>query len=253
VHSYNIAAPYGDGGFKLAGKPHHIGDPRTIKTADGRMQFVVSGDFVAFGIDKAPLFATEGGTPGRITKRRPDSEGAPLVEGEWSPSVRFLPTWVEFDLYGHDEPDFHCRIELRDDVPRLVELGWRASENQKEIRQKHLRATEVADIVNTVYRTWVAEVRDVWSDKHGIGIPTIGDEQIRIIRNLVDDLRAGRRHINAELLRQVAEVYRANIDKAPAEAVARTFGVKQRMAHEYVRRARERGFLPPTTQGKKKA
>jgi hypothetical protein len=65
--------------------------------------------------------------------------------------------------------------------------------------------------------------------------------------------RFGRRHVNAELLRQVAEVYRANFDKAPAEAVARIFGVKQRMAHEYVRRARERGFLRPTTQGKKKA
>ncbi len=63
----------------------------------------------------------------------------------------------------------------------------------------------------------------------------------------------GRRRVNTELLRQVAEIYRANFDSAPTEAVARTFGVKQRMAHEYVRRARERGFLPPTTQGKKRA
>ena len=47
-------------------------------------------------------------------------------------------------------------------------------------------------------------------------------------------------------------MYRANFDNAPAEAIARTFGVKPRMAHEYVRRARERGFLPPDTQGKKK-
>lgn len=63
----------------------------------------------------------------------------------------------------------------------------------------------------------------------------------------------GRRYIDDELLSQVAEVYRSNFDRAPAEAVARTFSVKARMAHEYVRRARERGFLPPTTQGKKKA
>jgi hypothetical protein len=94
--------------------------------------------------------------------------------------------------------------------------------------------------------SWVVEIRD---DK---GIPGIDDEQSRIIRGLLHDLRAGRRHVNAELLQQVAAVYWANFNKAPAEAVARTFGVKQRMAHEYVRRARKRGFLPPTTQGKKK-
>jgi hypothetical protein len=238
----------------VAGKYHKIGNgPRTITTTNGRMRFVISGDYVAFGIDGVPLFATEGGTLGRISKRLPDSDGKPLTEGEWSPSVRLLPAWVEFDLYGRDEPDFHCRIELRDDVPRLVELSYRASEKQSEIRQKHLRATELAGIVNTVYRQWVVEVRDVWRDEPGgMALPTIGDEQDRVIRDLVYDLRVGRRHVNAELLGQVAEVYRANFHKAPAEAVARTFSVKPRMAHEYVRRARERGFLPPTTQGKKK-
>lgn len=229
-------------------------EPRTIETNDGRMRFVVSDQYMVFGIDGEPLFATEGDAPGRIAGRLPDSDGKPLAEGEWSPSVRFLPTWVDFDLYGRDEPDFYCRVELRGNVPRLVELGYRASEEQAEIRQKHLRATEIADIVNTVYRKWVMEVRDVWRDgpDTAIAIPNIGEQQDRIIRDLVYDLRVGRRHVNAELLRQVAEVYRANFDKAPAEAVARTFGVKPRMAHEYVRRARERGFLPPTTQGKKK-
>jgi len=157
-----------------------------------------------------------------------------------------LPTWVEFELDGHDEPDFHCRVEIRDMVPRLVELGWRARENQSEIRQKHLREAEVSTVVNAVHGSWVVEIRD---DE---GIPGIDDEQSQIIRGLLHDLRAGRRHVNAELLRQVAAVYPANFDDAPPQAVARTFGVKQRMAHEYVRRARERGFLPPTTQGKKK-
>ena len=86
----------------------------------------------------------------------------------------------------------------------------------------------------------------------GLVSAEIGTEQHRVIRGFLYDLRAGRRHVDAELLRQVADVYRANFDRAPAEAVARTFGVKQRMAHEDVRRARERGFLPRTTQGKKK-
>jgi hypothetical protein len=100
---------------------------------------------------------------------------------------------------------------------------------------------------------WAVELRDVRRDNPGMAIRTeLDTEQERVIRGLPQDLRAGRRHVNAELLRQVAEVYRANFDNAPAEAIARTFGVKPRMAHEYVRRARERGFLPPDTQGKKK-
>ena len=108
-------------------------------------------------------------------------------------------------------------------------------------------------ITNLVYRLGVVELRDVTRDNAGEAIHTeIDTAQERAIRGLLHDLRAGRRHVNAELLRQVAEVYRAKFDKAPADAVARTFGVKPRMAHEYVRRARERGFLPPTTQGKKK-
>ena len=136
------------------------------------------------------------------------------------------PAWVESDYYGGDEPELHCRIELRDDVPRLIELCWRAAENQKEIRQKYLRAVELERFVNTIYRQWIVEVREV-SRTTGVGIPTLGDEQHPIIRNLVSDLRSGRRHVNAELLRQVADVYRANFDNAPAEAVARTFGVKR--------------------------
>lgn len=207
---------------------HHVSEPETIE--DDGLRFRVSGDYMAVGENMVPL-----------------------AEGEWMPSPRMLPTWVEFEFCGQDEPDFYCRVELRDDVPRMVELGWRARENQSEIRQKHLREAEVADLVNIVYGTWVVELRDVWRDKPGMALHAeIDSEQMRVIRGFLHDLRAGRRHVNTELLRQVAEVYRANFDNAPAQAVARTFGVKQRMAHEYVRRARERGFLPPTTQGKKK-
>lgn len=233
---------------------HQIGDaPKTYEVAAGRMRFVVSNEFLACGIEGEPLFATEGDVPARISAQLPGSDGSPLTEGQWSPSVRLMPAWVECDFLGHNEPDRHIRIELRDGVPRLVELTFRAGPGQSEIRQKHLRATELASLVNTIYRQWIFEVRDVWrDDPGGIGIPAVGEKQQRILRNLVDDMRTGRRHVNAELLRQVAQVYRDNFEHAPVEAVARVFGVKPRMAHEYVRRARDRGFLSPTTQGKKK-
>ncbi len=233
----------------MTGERHRIRDePTTVEIADGAARWVISGDYVAIGVAGAPLFDPDGTLLGHF-----DSNMAALVEGEWSPSMRFFPAWVEFDLRGRDLPDFHCRVELRDDVPRMVELGWRAGEHQEEVRQKHLRALEVSEVLHLAYGQWVTEVREAWRDGDTLAVPTIGEEQQRVVRDLVYDMRAGRRHVNAELLRQVAEVYRANFDRAPAEAVARTFGVRQRMAHEYVRRARERGFLPPTTQGRKKA
>lgn len=233
---------------------HQIGDaPARYELAEGRMQFLVSNEFLANGIEGEPVFAVEGKEPGRIVGQLPDSDGSPLSEGQWSPSIRFLPAWVEFDLSGHNEPDMHLRIELREQVPRLVELSFLARPDQDEVRQKHLRAVELASLVNTVYRHWIFEVRDVWRDQPGgMAIPAIGDKQHALLRNLVDDMRTGRRNIDSRLLRQVAEVYRTNFEKAPVEAVARQFGVKPRMAHEYVRRAREHGFLPQTTQGKKK-
>lgn len=238
----------------MAGQVWRVRDePKTVE--GDRLRFVISGEYVAFGMDGAPVFDTEGPLEQRhiVGAGKVGADAKPLAEGEWSPWVRALPTWVEFELFGRDEPDFHCRVELRDDVPRVVEFGWCARENQSEIRQKHLRAAEVSTITNWVYGLFVVELHDVRRDNPGIVIRAkLGTEQERVIHGLLQDLRAGRRHVNAELLRQVAEVYRANFDKAPAEAVARTFGVKPRMAHEYVRRARERGFLPPTTQGKKK-
>jgi hypothetical protein len=231
---------------------HRVRDDRTIET--DRLRFRVSGDYAWFGLDGTPVFRREDGA--LLGQLRPDGALTPLNECEWSPSARLLPAWVEFELFGRDQPDFHCRVELRDGVPRLVELGWSARETQGEIRQKHLRAAEVSRIANLVYATWVVELRDVWRDKPGTAIANFpGDDEAhsRRIEGFLHDLQVGRRHVNTEVLRQVAQVYRANFDRAPTEAVARTFGVKQRMAHEYVRRARERGFLPPTTQGKKRA
>lgn len=164
----------------------------------------------------------------------------------------WLPTWMEFEMNGHDEPNQYARVEIRDDVPRLVELGWRAGEHQREIRQKDLRETTVSTIVDDVYAMTVIEVR---GGEAVLNTGPEGSEQDRRMRDLLEELRVGKgkRKISAPLLEQVANVYRANIDHAPTEAVARTFGVRSRMASNYVQRARERGFLPPTKQGKKQA
>jgi hypothetical protein len=165
---------------------------------------------------------------------------------------KYMPMWMEYAEDGHDGPDRFCRVELRDDIPRLVELTYSAAESQTEVRQKHLRDTNIADLIDVLYGMLVIEIRD---GEAVLNLGELGSRQDVEIRNFLADTRMGKgkRRITDELLRQVAEVYRANIDNAPTEAVARTFGQRTRQASTYVQKARERGYLPPTTQGRKKA
>jgi hypothetical protein len=165
---------------------------------------------------------------------------------------KYLPVWMEFETDGHDGPNQFCRVEIRDDVPRLVELGWRAREHQSEIKQQNLRDTQVAAILDVLYAMTVVEIRD---GKPILNLGDEGSEQDRKIRDFLFEqrLRKGKTAITTERLKQVASVYRANISHAPTQAVGRTFGVKPRMASKLVQEARDRGFLPPTTQGKKQA
>jgi hypothetical protein len=62
--------------------------------------------------------------------------------------------------------------------------------------------------------------------------------------------RAGRKvKITDALLRELADVYRANVSDKPTEAVAEHFD-KGHTAALYIKRARERGFLGPAIKGK---
>lgn len=164
----------------------------------------------------------------------------------------YLPVWMEFETDGHDGPNQFCRVEIRDDIPCLVELGWRARENQSEIKQQHLRDTQVSAILDVLYAMTVVEIRD---GRPVLNLGDEGSEQDRKIRDFLFEQRLGKGKtaITTERLKQVASVYRDNIAHAPTQAVGRTFGLKPRMASKLVQEARDRGFLPPTTQGKKQA
>jgi hypothetical protein len=83
----------------------------------------------------------------------------------------------------------------------------------------------------------------------------LNDYAQRLAAKFIERQRLPREYrvIDDDLLKQVARVYRENIRRAPTKAVAKRFGLKERMASSYVQRARRKGFLPPTKQGQKKA
>lgn len=171
-----------------------------------------------------------------------------VTVGEYVPNGPLLmPSFVEARFFGFDEPDSWARIELRDGVPRIVEIGWRSMPDAREVQSKDVDALDFRYLIDTLY---TAAIRYEDRDRHSSGDDADFE---RFVRNYLHERRTGKRAITAEFLRHVAEVYRANIDHAPTEAVARTFGVKHRQATSYVKEARSRGFLPPTKQGRAKA
>jgi hypothetical protein len=159
-----------------------------------------------------------------------------------------VPVWVKERRHGVGGPNLTVKVAVREGSPEVVELSFRSGPDQSEVRQKHLRAVDVDRLASDLYAVFVAEFGEN---------PTRDDEAraMRVAEKIIERQRLPREYriLTDDVLRQVAEVYRANIKRAPTQAVAKQFGVKDRMASAYVDRARKAGHLPPTKQGQKKA
>ncbi|MBX7451934.1 hypothetical protein GR927_28425 [Mycolicibacterium sp. 3033] len=179
-----------------------------------------------------------------------------------------VPRSIELTTSGGADPDMYVRVELRDGSPVLAELSWKSGPHQGEIRQKHLRQTDVAKLVTDLVVSTISRERGMstaaLSERllaDDVDVETVMELK-RLKRQSQDAARRfverqrlprERRVMTDEFLLKVAEVYRENIDGAPTKVVGETFGVQPRMASKYVDRARQKGFLPPTVRGQKKA
>ncbi|MGV0069430.1 hypothetical protein ACRU44_17015 [Mycobacterium colombiense] len=158
-----------------------------------------------------------------------------------------VPAWVSQQRHGQGEPDMFVKVAVRDGSPEVVELSFISQPGQTEVRQKHLRAIDLHALATDLYTYEVSDADD--------DVP-LSDYAERLAAKFIERQRLPREYrvINDDFLKEVAQVYRANVDnRAPTKAVAKRFGVKERMAGTYVERARRKGFLPPTKQGQKKA
>jgi len=223
--------------------------------ADRKWKSVIGGISLTYhqGGRQYTVITSEDGE--KITSR--SAESTPLGKNR-------VPKWIELDTTGGAGPDMRVRVEVRDGSPEVVELGWKVRPGQREVRQKDLRGVDVAKLAVDLYASCFEERHPFPKGPDG-EFPD--DDQLdewaaqvrksrQAARNFLDRQRRPREHraINDDLLRSVAEVYRANVNKrAPTQAVAKHFGVGNRMASTYVQKARERGLLPPTIRGKKNA
>jgi len=194
--------------------------------------------------------------------------------GEWSPWVggdtapfevrwssrclvvhdHYMPTLIELISTPDAEPRIFAQIEVDKSGPSLREFAFTSHDpNSKGIRQSDFRAVQVSALVEDLVAMLTIRIE---RDDGGnvVGPTNIYDDPAGLTR-FVGRMRMGRtsRDITPQLLERVAEVYRDNIAGHPTKAVEHHFQVSQRMAAEYVSRARKRGLLPPTKKGKKNA
>lgn len=159
-----------------------------------------------------------------------------------------VPEWVSQRRHGKGNPDMFVKAAVRDGSPQVVELSFICQPGQSEVRPKHLRELDLEQLAKDLY---AFEVLDADLDDGPLAWETASRAANKFIQR--QRLPRDYRRIDDAHLQEVAEVYRANFSSAPTQAVAKHFGVKDRMAATYVKKARDRGLLPQTKRGKKQA
>lgn len=163
---------------------------------------------------------------------------------------RRMPLWLELESVWQQEdlgePMWFARVELRDGVPKIANIGFVSEEGEREVKWTDYRRTRSA--IYVFYSAFCAEL-----GQDGDPVPRFDKTSKQRINDFIEERRTGRRRLKTDDYKHAAQVYRDNFDGTPTQAVADEFGVGIRRAGEIVSECRRRSFLSKTTkQGKKK-
>ncbi len=168
----------------------------------------------------------------------------------WSPLVAIGEA-------GAGGVELRLALEMREGVPEVREVTFRSVGTGRAVRATDLRIKlddllEDALMLAALLVSTDAKWRDTPFGRRELAAapelyegpwvrPSANESERLATKRAVQQTRKGpRRKVTDELLRDVAEVYRAHIDDRPTQAVRERFGMPQSTAALYVRRARER-------------
>lgn len=159
---------------------------------------------------------------------------------------RMVPHSVYVTLPGVDgQPRLTMTIDSSSGVPRCTDLRIESVEGGREVRTKDIRAVEVDNWIEAIVPLTMAQVvsEGPGGTNSVVRVPDSNSADFKAAKaTLTRARRVGRRKVNDDLLRRVAEVYTSE-DLRPAEAVQLAFGVAARTAFRYIAEARKRGLL----------
>jgi hypothetical protein len=188
------------------------------------------------GVDRYENLSVQGGP----------REGAPVRFGDFV--VPSATAWVMQPV--GNSPKVRAEFEMRDGSAVCLSITVEATPKGRPVTTSDLESLPGLDRKGIdAFKALGTRVFD--DDDWKAGVNSHRLEAIRRPSGL-EVGRALRGRPDDELSR-VAAVYRENIKGSPAQAVELAFGWTRRTADRRIRAARDRGLLPPTTRGKKRA
>ena len=160
-----------------------------------------------------------------------------------------IPRVIDVEVPGDGHvPSLAMCIEVVAGVPQCRMLKIESTDSGREVSGHDLASVNVTRWVDAIVAITAVDVIGTDADPvRRLNRPT--DDQAA---NIAFQRARQPRRVTLAVLAKVADVYRANLDGNPVQAVSRSFGVGNSAAAAYVLRARKSGLLPPTTPGKKK-
>jgi len=157
-----------------------------------------------------------------------------------------VPSPIEVDFPGIEhQVSLFMLIEVIDGVPRCTEIKLSSHDGKTEVRAKDLKALldwGLDNLIEQVVSICSGRIKERGVSEDGRRYSAAeyregggGIEGQRIVQR-------ARRPMSTERMRKVASVYNAQ-EIGGLEAVARAFGVKERQAARYVKKARELGLI----------
>lgn len=173
-------------------------------------------------------------------------EGPPVRFGDYV--VPSAAAWVLVPT--GKSPGVRAEFEMRNGRPVCLSVAVQAVEGGRTVTTADLATLPGLD------RKAIDTFRE-------LGTRVYDDEDWREGRNLTRAdaiMRPDRRAVAAALrqqsdeeLQKVADIYREHVNQAPVDAVRDALDVSRATASRRIREARDRGFLPMTSQGKRRA
>jgi hypothetical protein len=147
-------------------------------------------------------------------------------------------------------PDLHLRFEMRGGVPQCREVFLQSHPEGREIRAADLPSAADLELYTEISCQMVA--LHVTEELAAGGVMAAHSGSQPALETVAKSVKRARRNPRRQIpdsdLPEVARVYRAN-PKRPAKAVEEHFGIAQRTASLYVKRARDAGLLKEDNDG----
>lgn len=196
----------------------------------------------------------------KMTEDRSEfGEGIITVAGSGRISIGGVTVLKEFRLTAHgweeDGVELQMQCSVVNGLPRCTAVLLHVPAQDKDVPAWIIRDFRLEDMIEGAFArasTFWTDNPEAWAQmrERDRSIPRPAERALvaRSNRAIRTARKQGRTRYTEELLRDVATVYNANIERFPTKSVRIEYGVSQTTAQTYVRKAREAGYITKTAE-----